>query len=88
MGKELFINCTILQNRGFVLLHRFFQREDFSPEEKDLWNKEIFKNSSLIGESVLYVKQHSVNCVPDGLYMLYKIAPELCTKKEVTEIIT
>ncbi len=35
-----------------------------------------------------FQKQHSVNCVPDGLYMPYKIAPELCTKKEVTEIIT
>ena len=64
-----------------------FEREDFSPEEKELWNKEIFKNSSMIGESVLYVKQHSVNCVPAGLYMLYKIAPELCTKKEVYEFI-
>ena len=33
------------------------------------------------------MKQHSVNCVPAGLYMLYKIAPELCTKKEVYEFI-
>ena len=72
---------------AFCFYRMIFEREDFTQEEKDMWNADIFLNSSLIGESVLYVKQHSVNCVPAGLYMLYKIAPELCTKKEVYEFI-
>lgn len=35
----------------------------------------LFKHASEIGESVLFVKQHSVNCIPAALYMLTRIYP-------------
>ncbi len=72
---------------AFCFYRMLFEREGFSQEDRDLWNKEIFDTAVAIGESVLYVKQHSVNCIPAGLFMLRKIAPELCTDKEAHEFL-
>lgn len=72
---------------AFCFYRMLFERENFGQEDKQLWNKEIFDTAVEIGESVLYVKQHSVNCIPAGLFMLRKIAPELCTDKEVYEFL-
>jgi len=47
-----------------------FEKEHFSREERELWNREFFEDAVAIGESVLFVKQHSVNCIPAALYML------------------
>lgn len=64
-----------------------FERENFTEEEKRQWNKELFDCASGIGETVLYVKQHSVNCIPAALYMLTKIVPELFTAEMADEFI-
>ncbi len=42
----------------------------FSIEEKNAILDEIYYGSVAITESVLYVKQHSINCVAGALYML------------------
>ena len=65
----IFLTC------GFFEM--IFEREHFTQEEKDRWNKELYDEAIAIGESVLYVKQHSVNCIPAALYMMTSICPEL-----------
>ena len=41
----------------------------------------------MIGRSVLYLKQHSVNCIPAALYMLCRVAPGLFTAADAHEFI-
>ncbi|MGP1459558.1 MAG: hypothetical protein ACTTKL_09645 [Treponema sp.] len=41
-----------------------------SPEEKERFLSEIYRGALEITESVLFVKQHSVNCVAAALYMV------------------
>ena len=53
--------------------------EGFSAEERDAWNEELYKGAVAIGETVLYVKQHSVNCIPAALYMMTRIQSDLVT---------
>lgn len=72
---------------AFAYYRKIFDREGFSQSDKDLWNKELFDRAIDIGESVLYVKQHSVNCIPAGLFMLRKVAPEIFTDKEAKEFL-
>ena len=64
-----------------------FKREDFTEQEIEMWNKELFERAVDIGETVLYIKQHSVNCIPAALYMLTRIVPELFTSETVEEFI-
>lgn len=64
-----------------------FERENFTQEEKDRWLKELYNHSIQIAETVLYVKQHSVNCIPAALYMMTKITPELTDTQLATDFI-
>ena len=65
-----------------------FNREGFSKEETERWNAELYRQAIDIGESVLYVKQHSVNCIPAAVYMCTKIIPELVSVEDGTEFIS
>lgn len=72
----------------FSFYRMLFEREDFSEEEKQKWNTELYKRALEIGETVLYVKQHSVNCIPAALYMLTRIVPELFCPKDACDFIS
>ena len=61
----------------FSFYRMLFDREEFTEEEKTKWNAELYKRALEIGETVLYIKQHSVNCIPAALYMVTRIIPEL-----------
>lgn len=61
----------------YTFYKKIFVRENFTKEESDQWLKEIAEHGMEIAESVLYMKQHSVNCIPAALYMMTKIVPEL-----------
>lgn len=58
-----------------------FEREEFLESEKEQWNNELYAHGIEIAESVLYMKQHSVNCISAAIYMVTKTAPELLTEK-------
>lgn len=58
---------------------KLFDEEDFTEGEKIAWLSELREEGCAIGQSVLYLKQHSVNCLPAALYMMCRIAPELFT---------
>jgi hypothetical protein len=48
------------------------------PREKiEAYNRTLYAGAVEIAETVLYVKQHSVNCIPAALYMLHNIAPDV-----------
>lgn len=65
----------------------FFAREQFPETERRQWNKELYDGAVAIAESVLYVKQHSVNCVPAALYMVSRLFPALFTPTDAVAFI-
>lgn len=67
--------ATIILTIGFYRM--LFVREDFPKEEAGARNSELYERGLEIAESVLYVKQHSVNCIPAAIYMVTTLNPEL-----------
>lgn len=63
----------------------FFEREHFTQEETEKWNKELYADGMEIAESVLYLKQHSVNCIPAAMYMMSKQFPVLFSPEVAVE---
>lgn len=51
-------------------VERIIDRLGFSEETKKALCDEAFRTAVSISESVLYIKQHSVNCIPAALYLL------------------
>ena len=47
-----------------------FKNDDFTEEERETYTAELREGARRIIESVLYVKQHSVNCIPAAMYMM------------------
>ncbi|MBC6719278.1 hypothetical protein [Treponema sp. Marseille-Q4130] len=47
-----------------------FKNDDFTEEERETYTAELCEGARRIIESVLYVKQHSVNCIPAAMYMM------------------
>ena len=64
-----------------------FKELGFSDAECFKKNTELYNHSIEIAESVLYVKQHSVNCVPAALYMTTKLFPQLFTPNDAVNFI-
>lgn len=56
-----------------------FAELNFTQEEQDFYNTELYEGAQRIIETVLYVKQHSVNCIPAALYMIRHILPDSFT---------
>lgn len=63
------------------------EREFFTDEEIHAYNSELYADAVAIAESVLYVKQHSVNCVPAAMYMMTQLFPELFNPIDAVELI-
>ena len=63
----------------FTFYRDLFVREGFSAEEREVWTRELYEGAVSIGETVLYVKQHSVNCIPAALYMMTRVHSDLVT---------
>ena len=75
-----------------VVLAYTFYRKAFAElgmegEEADTLNRELYEGAVAITETVLYIKQHSVNCIPAALYAMTRITPEEVTPVEVTRFI-
>ena len=64
-----------------------FVREGFPEDEARQRNAELFTHGIEIAESVLYMKQHSVNCISAALFMITKIDSELFTREYAHEFI-
>ncbi len=62
------LHVTIV-SLAYNFYRKVFDELDLPEEEKDFYNKELYEGALAITETVLYVKQHSVNCIPAALYM-------------------
>lgn len=60
--------ATIILVFGFY--RQLFRDENFTQDEQNRWLTEMYSDCISIADAVLYVKQHSVNCVPAALYMV------------------
>lgn len=74
------------------LCYAFFrdvlQKENFSAEQRELWTREIYEGAIKIAETVLYVKQHSVNCIPAALYMMTRIVPKIFSESDAQKFLS
>ena len=71
----------------FAFYRDLFEREGFTAEEKEKWNAELYENAVAIAETVLYVKQHSVNCIPAALYMMTRIHGDIISTDDCINFI-
>ncbi len=71
----------------FSFYRMLFERENFTESEKSRWNRELYDHAVEIAETVLYIKQHSVNCIPAALYMVTKLVPELFSPEDAVDFI-
>ena len=65
--------ATVSLVYGFY--RQLFIDENFTEEEIKRWQTELYQGAIDIADSVLYVKQHSVNCIPAALYLVAKNYP-------------
>ncbi len=71
----------------YAFYKKLFSEEDFTEGERTAWLSELREDGLAIGRSVLYLKQHSVNCIPAALYMLCRTAPDIFTEAEAQAFI-
>ncbi|MCR4938891.1 MAG: hypothetical protein K5930_02120 [Treponemataceae bacterium] len=58
---------------SWILYREIFNSYLEDEKESKFYTQEIFKSAITITETVLYVKQHSVNCIPSAIYMMTEI---------------
>ncbi len=71
----------------YAYMKNIFKDETFTEKERFLWTTETYNYAIEIAESVLYVKQHSVNCIPAALYMVTRLYPDMFTPTDATNFI-
>jgi hypothetical protein len=64
-----------------------FQAANVPPGDLARYESELRRGAVCIIETVLYVKQHSVNCIPAALYMLCRVFPDLVTIADAVSVI-
>lgn len=68
---------------AYTFFRQAFAELQAGHAESDALNRELFDGAVAITESVLYIKQHSVNCVPAALYAISRIAPDAVSQSDV-----
>jgi hypothetical protein len=63
------------------------EKARFSKKAIEQYLNELYMGAIEIAETVLYIKQHSVNCIPAALYMLHNIAPHLFSVEDAVRFI-
>ena len=64
-----------------------FAQAGLTEQEQDAYNKELYESAIEIAETVLYVKQHSVNCIAAALYMMCFILKDQFTIQDAVDFI-
>ncbi len=74
-----------------VLTYTFYRRAfaelGVKPAEAQALDAELFDGAVAITESVLYIKQHSVNCLPAAFYAMTRITPADVTPAEIDRFV-
>lgn len=71
----------------FSYFKKAFKNLGFDEDELFRKNTELYNTAIKIAESVLYIKQHSVNCIPAAIYMVTKVYPDLWTPNDSVNFI-
>lgn len=61
----------------YTFFDEVFQKENLPQDEYNRYTQELYHGALEIAETVLYVKQHSVNCIPAALYMMLHLQSEI-----------
>ncbi len=72
---------------SWTFFSKAFENEGVEKEELKYRCDELFEGAIEIAETVLYLKQHSVNCIPAAVYMMLCIRPELITIQQAVDFI-
>lgn len=72
---------------AYTFYRRAFAELGLPEEERAALDAELYAGAVSIAETVLYIKQHSVNCIPAALYAMTRITPEDVTPTEVVRFI-
>ena len=72
---------------AYTFYRKAFAELHMQKDEMDTLNAELYAEAVEITETVLYIKQHSVNCIPAALYTMTRITPAEVTTTEVTRFI-
>jgi len=71
----------------FAFYRQIFKEEGFTQDEIERWQPEIYKGAIEIADAVLFVKQHSVNCIPAALYMVVSNYPEYFSEDDARKFL-
>jgi hypothetical protein len=76
-----------------VCIHTWIKaRHLLQTHGKGQWEEQyverIFNHAILITESILYMKQHSVNCIPAAMYAMSCFEPELFARQDAAAFVT
>ncbi|UTY33892.1 hypothetical protein [Treponema putidum] len=81
---SLHVSIVILAS---VYYAEVFKKGDFTEDERQAYTAELREGARRIIESVLYVKQHSVNCIPSAMYMMLYVLKDRFTISAGVDII-
>ena len=81
---SLHVSIVILAS---VYYAEVFKKDDFTEAERQAYTEELREGAQRIIESVLYVKQHSVNCIPAAMYMMLYVLKDRFTISAGVDII-
>ncbi len=72
---------------AYTFYRKAFAELPVTAEERTALDEEMFSGAIAITETVLFIKQHSVNCIPAALYAMTRITPNEVTPTEVMNFI-
>lgn len=72
---------------AYTFYRKAFAELGLDAAEREILDRELFEGAVAITETVLYIKQHSVNCIPAALYAMTHICPDEVTPTEVMRFI-
>ncbi|ULQ60537.1 hypothetical protein K7I13_04385 [Brucepastera parasyntrophica] len=61
---------------AYTFYRKAFAELNMLKDEMDTLSRELFAGAIEITETVLYIKQHSVNCIPAALYTIGNVTPD------------
>ena len=72
---------------AFGFYRSVFAKEGFTEEEIGRWQGELYAGAVEITETVLFVKQHSVNCIPAALYLVSSNFPDIFSEDDARKFL-
>ncbi|MDR1747923.1 MAG: hypothetical protein LBR47_02565 [Spirochaetaceae bacterium] len=79
---SLHVSIVVL---AFSYFRRVFREIGLPEEEQAALNAELYAGAVSIAETVLYIKQHSTNCIPAALYMMSQLIPAMFSIEDSLE---